>query len=240
MFDRIAHRYDLLNRILSLGTDQRWRRRTAAALVSDRGEGEDNEDRTEGDLAGGDLVLDIAAGTGDLSFVLASRFPMVGIVGVDPSEGMLSVGRRKAAARGLDDRITFVRADAQDLPFAAGTFAATCMAFGIRNVPDRARALREAARVTRQGGTIAILELSEPRSGLLAAIARLHIHYLVPRIGAVLSGAREYRYLHQSIAAFPPPAEFAALMEQSGIASIRAFPLTFGVSCLFTGKPAPA
>jgi demethylmenaquinone methyltransferase/2-methoxy-6-polyprenyl-1,4-benzoquinol methylase len=111
------------------------------------------------------------------------------------------------------------------------------MAFGIRNVPDRPRALREMARVTKEGGRIAILELSEPRKGALAALARFHIHQVVPRIGGALSGASEYGYLQRSIAAFPPPDEFAAMMREAGLRVLEVSPLTMGVVCLFVGTP---
>ena len=106
---------------------------------------------------------------------------------------------------------------AESLPFDDESFDGTSIAFGIRNVPDRARALREMGRVTRKGGRIAILELSEPRKGPLASLARFHVHTLVPRVGAFLSRAPEYRYLEQSIAKFPPAEEFEALMVEAGL-----------------------
>lgn len=221
MFDAIAHRYDLLNRVMSLGIDQRWRLRTVRAL----------------ELKPGARVLDLATGTADVALAIARRHPDAHIVGVDPSERMLEVGRRKVTERGQDPRIELHVGDAQSLPFADGSFDAVCIAFGIRNVPDRGRALREMARVTRAGGRVAVLELSEPGGGPLAALARFHIHTVVPRLGAILSGAREYRYLQQSIAAFPPAREFAALMDESGLEVLRVEPLTFGVCHLFVGTP---
>jgi demethylmenaquinone methyltransferase/2-methoxy-6-polyprenyl-1,4-benzoquinol methylase len=111
------------------------------------------------------------------------------------------------------------------------------MAFGIRNVEDRPRALREMARVTREGGRISILELSEPRHGLLAAMARFHIHSVVPRLGGALSGSKEYAYLQRSIAAFPAPEVFAATMSESGLTVIEVAPLSFGAVCLFVATP---
>ena len=221
MFDAIAHRYDLLNRVMSLGIDQRWRLRTVRAL----------------ELKPGARVLDLATGTADVALAIARRHPDAHIVGVDPSERMLEVGRRKVTERGQEQTIELHVGDAQSLPFADASFDAVCIAFGIRNVPDRGRALREMARVTRVGGRVAVLELSEPGGGPLSALARFHIHTVVPRLGALLSGAREYRYLQQSIAAFPPAREFAALMEQSGLTVLRAEPLTFGVCHLFVGTP---
>jgi demethylmenaquinone methyltransferase/2-methoxy-6-polyprenyl-1,4-benzoquinol methylase len=223
MFDAIAPRYDLLNRLLSLGIDQRWRRRLVQQLA----------------LQGDALVLDHATGTADLALLIARSVPSVRVVGVDPSSEMLRVGRVKVEAAGLSARVTLQRGDAEDLSgFEPQSVDAVSMAFGIRNVPDRARALREMARVTRPGGRIAILELSEPRGGLLGPLARWHVHSVVPWLGGLLSGAREYRYLQKSIAAFPPPEDFARTMRESGIRVESVEPLTFGVCHLYVGTPA--
>ncbi len=224
MFDNIADRYDLLNRVLSLGIDQRWRRRTIAAL----------------ELGSDARVLDLATGTGDLALMIARRSPTAQVVGLDPSAGMLKVARDKVAAKGLEQRIELVLGDAERLPFEAESFDAVTIAFGIRNVPDRAAALREMRRVLRPGRKAAILELGEPRGGLLGPLARFHVHTVVPWLGALLSGAREYRYLQQSIAAFPPPEQFAALMQQSGFSEVRVHPLHFGVCHLYVGETGPA
>lgn len=221
MFDGIAARYDLLNRIISLGIDQRWRKKTVAALEI-------------GDQA---RVLDLATGTADLAIMVARTHPTAQLVGLDPSRNMLAVGTRKVNEAELDDRVKLVEGDAESLPFPDHSFDHICMAFGIRNVPDRAKALREMARVTRPGGRIAILELAEPRSGALGAMARFHIHTVVPWVGSMLSGAPEYRYLQRSIAAFPPKEEFAALMTQCGLTVLAAEPLTFGVATLYVATP---
>ncbi|MCB9563376.1 MAG: bifunctional demethylmenaquinone methyltransferase/2-methoxy-6-polyprenyl-1,4-benzoquinol methylase UbiE [Kofleriaceae bacterium] len=221
MFDAIAHRYDRLNRILSMGIDKRWRRKTVAALRLPDGPSR---------------VLDVATGTGDLALDIARRHPAAHVVGVDPSVKMLARGVAKVAARGLDDRITLDEGDAQALTYPDASFDGATIAFGIRNVPDRARGLAEMARVVRPGGRVCVLELSEPRRGIMAPLARFHVHVVVPRIGALLSGAREYRYLQKSIAAFPPPDEFAAMMAAAGleIEAVRA--LTFGVCHLYVGR----
>jgi demethylmenaquinone methyltransferase/2-methoxy-6-polyprenyl-1,4-benzoquinol methylase len=221
MFDAIASRYDTLNRILSLGIDQRWRRRTVSALG----------------LRGGEEVLDVATGTGDLALLVARAAPGVRVVGLDPSPGMLAVAERKIARAGLS--VTNVVGDAQSMPFEHARFDAACMAFGIRNVPDRSAALRELARVVRPGGTVAILELSDPRGGVLAPLARWHVHSVVPALGAMLSGRREYRYLERSVAAFPQPDVFAEQMRDAGLEVTRVEPMTFGVSCLFVATPRP-
>lgn len=225
MFDNIAPRYDLLNRLMSLGLDQRWRRKLVDALALDA----HHEPK---------VVLDLATGTADVALAIVRRHAHVRVVGVDPSVNMLDIGRRKIAQAEVEDRLSLKLGDAQELAFADDTFDGVCMAFGIRNVPDRARALAEMARVTRQGGRIAILELSEPRRGVMARLARFHIHWLVPRMGALLSGSREYRYLQASIAAFPPAEEFAETMQEAGIEVLGVHALTFGACHLYVGTPA--
>jgi demethylmenaquinone methyltransferase/2-methoxy-6-polyprenyl-1,4-benzoquinol methylase len=149
---------------------------------------------------------------------------------------MLAIAREKVQRAALQDRIELCAGDAEALPFDASSFDGLCIAFGIRNVPDRAKGLREMARVVRPGGRIAILELSEP-GGVIGPMARFHVHTLVPFIGALLSGKREYRYLEQSIAAFPPAAAFAELMRHSGLAVLAVTPLTFGVCHLYVATP---
>jgi demethylmenaquinone methyltransferase/2-methoxy-6-polyprenyl-1,4-benzoquinol methylase len=218
MFDAIARRYDLVNRVISLGTDQGWRRKTVAALHIQKD----------------DHILDLATGTADLALACAGAGARV--TGVDPSAGMLAIGQRKVAEALLAERITLVRGDAQDLGGDAAVYDGACMAFGIRNIPDRPRALGELLRVVRPGGHIAILELTEPRVGIVGALARFHVHKIVPFVGALLSGAREYHYLQASIAAFPPPAEFAATMTATGLTGVEARPLTFGVATLFVAR----
>jgi demethylmenaquinone methyltransferase/2-methoxy-6-polyprenyl-1,4-benzoquinol methylase len=223
MFDAIAPRYDLLNRLLSFGVDQRWRRRLVAELQ----------------LRAGARVLDHATGTADLAIRIAESLAGVTVLGLDPSNEMLRIGREKIRARELEARVELRCGDAQDLSgLAESSFDAVSIAFGIRNVVDRGRALREFARVTRSGGRIAVLELSEPHGGWLGPLARWHVHRVVPWLGALLSGAQEYRYLQRSIAAFPPPEEFAALMAASGIRVDAVLPLTFGVCHLYVGTPA--
>ena len=221
MFDRIAPRYDFVNRVLSLGLDQRWRRRVVRSLA----------------LGQRANVLDVATGTGDLAIELANAVPAGKVIGLDPSANMLAVATLKLAKRGLDSRVSLIEGDAQALPQANCEIDAATIAFGIRNVPDRPRALRELARVVRPGGTIAILELGEPKRSLLGRAARFHTHHVVPRIGALLSGKREYKYLQTSVAAFPPNDEFAQIMRDSGLDVRKVIPLTFGVCTLFIATP---
>lgn len=224
MFDAIAPRYDLLNRLISLGIDQGWRQKTVQALA----------------LPEKARVLDLATGTADLALLISRTHPDAQIDGVDPSVKMLEIGRAKAAAAGVAERLTLTVGAAEELPFPSATFHGVSIAFGIRNVKDRPRALREMARVTRRGGRVCILELSEPRGGFLAPFARFHVHQVVPFVGGLLSGSHEYRYLQRSIAAFPPAEEFVRTMESSGLRVLEARPLTFGVCHLYVAEPGPA
>jgi demethylmenaquinone methyltransferase/2-methoxy-6-polyprenyl-1,4-benzoquinol methylase len=226
MFDAIAPRYDLLNRLMSFGVDRRWRRLAIRAAA----------------LPPGGQLLDLATGTADVAIAAARHHAHDGVtvIGIDPSAGMLEVGRKKVVAAGLGARVTLEVGDAQALPLGDDSVDGVTIAFGIRNVPDRAAALGEMARVTRPGGRVVILELSEPRGGVLGPLARFHIHTVVPRLGALLSGAKEYHYLQRSIAAFPPPDEFAALMERAGLTVLAVTPLTFGVAHLYVGTPEAA
>ncbi|HFE44245.1 MAG TPA: ubiquinone/menaquinone biosynthesis methyltransferase [Nannocystis exedens] len=223
MFDGIAGRYDLLNRVMSLGLDGRWRRALVGALCKD--------------LPAAARILDVATGTADVALALAAESPSLQVIGVDPSEQMLAHGREKIATAGLDDRIELQLGDGLSLPFEDKSFDAACVSFGIRNFSDRQRGLAELTRVTRSGGLVAILELAEPRdSGLLGRAARLHVRHVVPRLGAMLSGSREYRYLQDSIAAFPPADKFAAIMGEVGLQEIEIRPITFGAVILFVGR----
>lgn len=222
MFDRIAERYDLLNRLISFGLDKSWRKKLLRAL----------------NLQGGGRLLDVATGTADVAIDTVQSIANTTAVGLDPSVGMLGVGQRKVVEAGLSDKIVLVEGDALAMPFDDGEFDATCVSFGIRNFPDRLQGLREMTRSIRSGGKVVVLELSEPRKGILAPFARLHIHHIVPKMGALLSGDKEYAYLAKSIKAFPTPEEFAALMTEAGLKDVRFEPMTFGVAHLYVGtKP---
>ena len=222
MFDRIAGRYDFVNRVMSFGLDRGWRRRTVRAL----------------ELEPGSRILDLATGTADLALEVARAGADVQVVGVDPSTEMLAVGREKVARAGLEERVRLQQGQAESLPFEDDSFDGVCIAYGIRNVADRPAALAEMARVTRPGGRIAVLEATDARSGIFAPFTRFYVHQVVPRLGAVLSNAEEYRYLQTSIAAFPEPAAFVELMEAQGLEVLEVCSMTFGANTLFVARPA--
>ena len=218
MFNQIAKRYDLLNRLMSFGLDRGWRRRLINSMPSHG------------------RILDVATGTADVALAIAKAHPEVHVTGLDPSVGMLDVGRMKVQRRSMNPRVELIEGDAQSMSFNDNTFAGTTIAFGIRNVPDRMKGLQEMARVTQTGGPVSILELSEPKGGLMAALARIHVHFVVPWMGALISGRKEYRYLQSSIEAFPPAEEFAEMMAQAGFADIKVHRLTFGTAHLYIGR----
>ncbi len=221
MFDRIAKRYDRLNRVLSFGLDRRWRKNLVRSIAP---------------IEDGAVILDLATGTADVALSVARAYPNASVIGLDPSEGMLEVGQQKVERAGLAGRIELVVGDAQALPFDDDHMSGVTMAFGIRNVPDRDLALREMARVTRPGGAVSILELAEPTEGPFAGLARTHVHHVVPRIGRMVAGTEAYRYLQQSIAAFPPAEEFRQQMERAGLTEVTATAQTFATATLYTGR----
>lgn len=220
MFDGIAQRYDVLNRIMSLGLDRWWRRSLVRALA----------------LQPGDSVLDVATGTGDVALAILRRVPRSTVTGLDPSREMLALGDQKGVHLGMGDRLQMVHGDAQALPFPDNTFTAASIAFGIRNIPDRRLALEEMARVVCPGGRVVVLELTEPNHGLLGWAARLYVRRVIPWLGARLSSASEYDYLQASIQAFPSAPEFAAVLQQAGLIGVIYEPLTFGAATLFVGR----
>ncbi len=220
MFDRIAPRYDLLNRLLSAGTDRRWRRAAVDFL----------------DRPGPLRVLDLCAGTADLLMEAVGRHPGARGTGVDLSLPMLERGAAKLRGGGLQDRTSLCAGDVEALPFADGSFDAALVAFGIRNVGRREAALREVARVLRPSGRLVVLEFSMPR-GALGALYRLYFGQVLPRVGAWVSGdPRAYRYLPDSVALFPSPPDFVALMQSCSFREVRVRQLTLGIAQLYRGE----
>lgn len=222
IFDRIAHRYDLLNRLLSFGRDVAWRRRMAERLPA----------------ANGLRLLDLATGTADVLLFLEAEIGGIAHgVGVDMSAGMLAQGREKVSRAGLRHKLALVRGDATSVPFAAESFDVVTIAFGIRNVVDVDAGLREMRRVLRPGGRALVLEFSLPRNLLIRIPYLFYFRHVLPRVGGLISGdAEAYRYLNRTVESFPYGEAFCALMTGAGFDRVVAQPLTFGVATLYVGE----
>lgn len=224
MFDRIAPRYDLLNRVLSAGVDVRWRRRAVRVLGRAL---EQAWGRCEGLR-----LLDVATGTADLALEAARLAPRE-VVGVDPAEGMLARGHRKVAARGLAGVVRLETGASEALPFGDASFDGALCAFGVRNFEDLGAGLREIARVLRPGAPLVVLEFSRP-SGPLAPAFAFYFRHLLPRIGGLVSGDRgAYTYLHDSVQTFPEGPAFLAELAAAGLAPVRQERLTGGIATLY-------
>ena len=221
MFDEIAPRYDVLNRVLSFGVDVWWRKRAVALLA-------DALDTPPSRL------LDVATGTADLAIEALSLGGEV--VGVDISEGMLAGGREKLRRKGLADRVALVQGDAAALPFDDDTFDGALVAFGVRNFEDLEAGLAGIRRVLRPGAPLVVLEFSHPTAFPVKQGYELYSKHVLPRIGRAVSGSSEaYEYLPESVAAFPDGEAFLTVMRAAGYRAPMARPLTFGIVSLYRG-----
>lgn len=214
MFDRIAARYDFLNRVLSLGTDIAWRRRTIELA----------------DLHEGTTVLDLGAGTGDLSFAAAARGARV--LAIDLSPGMLAVlGRRATAAQ--RSRVVPVVGNGEQLPLPDASVDRIVSGFTVRNVGDLPRAFAELRRVLKPGGRAVVLELSHPPSPAFARLYSFYFDRIAPVVAALLGGDREaYRYLPRSLRPFPEPERLAAMLRAAGFGRATYERMTFGIAAI--------
>jgi demethylmenaquinone methyltransferase/2-methoxy-6-polyprenyl-1,4-benzoquinol methylase len=219
IFERSARTYDLLNHLFSLNLDRRWRKVLVRfAGVESRGE-----------------VLDACCGTADLAIAFARRLP-VRVVGVDFSENMLRVGRAKLRRRRLEGRIELLEGNVLQLPFADGRFDAAAVAFGLRNVTDRAEALVEMVRTLKPGAPLLVLEFSPPKLAFPGRLYRFYLGRIMPAVGGIVSGAPEtYRYLHDSVLAFLRPEEVRHLMDAAGLQRVRVRRLGGGIVYLWRG-----
>ena len=222
IFTTVQDRYDFLNHLLSLRRDVGWRRATIASM------------RFGPTMS----MLDIATGTADLAIAAAVAHPGIRVTGLDFAAPMLAVGKRKVSGARLSDRIDLVEGDALDLPFPDAVFDVTAVAFGMRNIPDKKRALREMARVTVPGGQVMVLEMSFAPAAAFRPLYGFYLSYVLPRLARVFSRSpATYWYLADSIRHFPSPAGFSRLMVEAGLGRVTAHRLTFGTACLHIGRP---
>jgi demethylmenaquinone methyltransferase/2-methoxy-6-polyprenyl-1,4-benzoquinol methylase len=219
MFDNISQRYDLLNHLLSLSIDKGWRKKVVRMVSAKKPK----------------LILDVATGTADLAIALEKSHPEK-ITGIDISAGMLEVGRKKVAQKGLSKMITLEQADSENLPFEDNTFDAITVAFGVRNFENLSKGLQEMYRVLKPGGHLLVLEFSQPQGFPMKQLYNFYFKNILPTIGKLVSkDARAYTYLPESVQAFPHGESFMKIMEKCGYQRGERIPLTFGISSIYEG-----
>ena len=221
MFDRIAHRYDLLNRLLSFRQDVAWRNRLARYLPNRKNQS----------------VLDVATGTGDVLISLINKSDKIEqAVGIDMSERMLDMGRSKMTRLNLDKIVNLKTGNATDLQFDEAVFDVATIAFGIRNVNNLELAVQNLYRVLKRNGRVLILEFSLPGNFILKSMYLFYFRHVLPRIGALISGdAYAYNYLNQSVETFPYGEDFCNIMRENGFKNVKFHPLTFGIASIYQG-----
>jgi len=217
MFDNISPKYDLLNRVLSLGIDIYWRKLAVKQLKSLKPK----------------LILDVATGTGDFALEALSLQPDR-IIGVDISEGMLAVGRQKVQKAGLSQKIELQQGDSEGLAFPDSTFDAVTVAFGVRNFENLEKGLADMQRVLKKGGKLVVLEFSQPQSFPFKQIYNFYFKNVLPFVGNTVSkDSAAYTYLPESVQAFPYGAAFLKILEKVGFSQVYAKSLTFGISSIY-------
>jgi demethylmenaquinone methyltransferase/2-methoxy-6-polyprenyl-1,4-benzoquinol methylase len=220
MFDNIAGKYDFLNHFLSLGIDIYWRKQLVKHLIK-------QEPKT---------ILDVATGTGDLAIAMLKTNPKK-IVGVDISNGMLEVGRKKMKEKSLDHIISLQQADSEDLPYDDESFDAVCVSFGARNFENLEKGLSEMRRVLRKGGKLYILEFSQPTAFPFKQIYQFYFKAILPLIGKMVSKDNSaYSYLPESVSAFPFGKQLNNIIERCGYTNAKNIPLTLGISSIYIAE----
>ncbi len=221
MFDRIARRYDIINHVLSAGIDRCWRRKAARSLLPHHP----------------CHMLDMACGTGDMSIELGHTFPSARITGVDISDAMLEIGKHKVRQRGFEARIELLKMDVTGTDFKPSSFDAVTIAFGIRNIGDREKALCEMHRVLRAKGQLLVLEFSMPQKGWPARLYSFYFNRMLPILGGVISGDfAAYRYFVSSVNHFPSPHQFHRMLEGCGFRILQSTALTGGIARMYLAE----
>jgi len=220
MFDNISPQYDFLNHFLSMGIDKAWRKKAINFLKPLHPQ----------------LILDVATGTGDFALQALSIKPTK-ITGIDISEGMLEVGRKKIEKLGLGNEIELLKADSENIPFAEDAFHAVTVAFGVRNFENLERGLGEIYRVLKPGGMVVILEFSRPRRFPFRQVYNFYFKIVLPRIGRIVSRDKAaYTYLPESVEAFPDGEDFVRILKNIGFKDTACKSLTLGISSIYTGR----
>lgn len=220
LFDSIANRYDLLNHLLSGGIDFYWRRAAIKTLIPHKPK----------------RILDVATGTADFAIEAIRLNPEV-VVGVDISEVMLEIGRRKLAAKNLSEKIRLQTGEAEKLEFSDNSFDAAIVAFGARNFENLEAGLREMRRVIKAGGSVIVLEFSKPRKFPLRQLYFLYFLHILPLVGRIISGEKEaYRYLPETVMKFPDGEGFLDILRRIGFSAVRQQSLTFGIATIYCGE----
>ena len=221
MFNAIAKRYDFLNRFLSLGIDQGWRKKA----ISKFGDNPIHH------------LLDIATGTADMALMAHKRIHPEKITGMDISEGMMQYGRIKIEQKGLFDKIKLVLGDSTDIPFENNLFDGAMVAFGVRNFADLEKGLKEIHRVLKPDSKLVILEFSQPTNKLFKPIYSLYMNWITPTIGKIFSGNKEaYTYLNKSVIAFPEGNAFLTTFEKAGFKNVSQQKLSLGICSIYCGS----
>ncbi len=219
MFDSISGNYDFLNHFLSLGIDIRWRKKAVKLLTAGKPK----------------LILDVATGTGDFAVETLKLNPDK-VIGVDISEGMLEVGRKKMKERGYDAKIELLSGDSENLPFEENKFDAVVVAFGVRNFENLEKGIAEMYRVLKPGGRMVVLEFSKPRMFPFKQFYNFYFNFILPKIGKLISrDPAAYTYLPESVQAFPDGDHFVNILNRLGFKETVCKPLTLGISSLYTG-----
>jgi len=218
MFDKISGSYDLLNKVLSLGIDRQWRKKALSMLIPCHPRD----------------VLDVATGTGDLAFMAESLLKPESITGLDLSAGMLEIANKRLKIRKSGTKITFLKGDAEALPFQGEQFDAATVAFGVRNFADLQSGLKEMHRVLKTGAPVVVLEFTKPRIFPFKQVFHIYFRHLLPLIGAWTSGDRRaYRYLFESVQAFPDYESFNQELIKAGFSEPSYKPLSLGICAIY-------
>jgi demethylmenaquinone methyltransferase / 2-methoxy-6-polyprenyl-1,4-benzoquinol methylase len=218
MFNNIAGRYDFLNRLLSAGIDVSWRRKAIAEIASLKPQ----------------RILDVATGTADVALLTMEQLQPAEIIGIDISEGMLSLGREKIKAKGWENKIQLITGDSAALPFPDHHFDAITVAFGVRNFQDLEKGLREMYRVLRPGGKLVVLEFSQPHAPVVKQAYQLYMNWVTPQIGKVFSQNKAaYQYLNDSVQAFPEGQSFLNILHEASFTPTYLKRLAFGICTIY-------